>query len=148
MAQTPAKRTQSYGHEIKHTPTSNVAGGDVVEIGSIPMVAHSAITANTEGTVACEGVFDVPKTADVFTVGDSVYWNSSETDLGSNTGAADNSTGNLMGLCTANANATATVVSTKLTAAKRTTTIGGSITAADITGEDSSMAVKIGRAHV
>jgi|GEM_PF-1311184 len=141
MAQTACKTVQSHGDTIDYTPSSNVAIGAVVEIGSIPLVATQAITANVQGSLAVEGVFDVPKTADVFTVGDAVYWNSSETDVGSNTGAADNSTGNIMGVCVANAANTATHVRVKLTAAKRTNTIAGSVTADDITGSDSSMAV-------
>lgn len=141
MTQTPAKRITSRGDAIDYTPTSNVAAGDVVEIGSIPLVATSAIVANTLGSVASEGVFDVPKTSDAFVVGDAVYWNSSATDVGSNTGAADNASGNLMGLCVTNAATTAAVVRTKLTAAKRTTTIGGAVTASGITGEDNSLGI-------
>jgi len=141
MTQTPAKRITSRGDAIDHTPTSAVVAGDVVVVGSIPFVATQAIAANVVGSIASEGVFDVPKTADVFTAGDAVYWNASETDVGSNTGAADNSTGNIMGVCVLNAANTATHVRTKLTAAKRTTTIGGAVTASDITGEDSSLAV-------
>jgi predicted RecA/RadA family phage recombinase len=141
MTQTPAERHTSQGEMIDYTPTSNVAAGDVVEIGSIPLVAVQAIVANVQGCLACEGVFDIPKNSDVFNVGDAVYWNSSGTDVGSNTGAADNATGNLMGLCVENAVNTDTHVRTKLTAAKRTTTIGGAVTATDITGEDSSLAI-------
>lgn len=141
MAQTPVKRITSRGDSVDYTPSANVAAGDVVEIGSIPLVATSAIVANCLGSLASEGVFDVPKNADVFAVGDAVYWNSSDTDLGSNTGAADNASGNLMGLCLANANAAATTVRVKLTAAKRTTTIAGSATADDLTGSDASLAI-------
>ncbi len=141
MSQTPAKRITSRGDAIDYTPSSNVAAGDVVEIGSIPMVATSAIVANCLGSLATEGVFDVPKDADVFVVGDAVYWNSSATDVGSNTGAASNHAGNLMGVCVTNAAANATLVRTKLTAAKRTTTIGGAVTASGITGEDSSLGI-------
>jgi len=141
MAQTPAKRVTSRGDAIDYTPTSNVAAGDVIEIGSIPLVATQAIVANCLGSVASEGVFDVPKDADVFAIGDAVYWNSLCTDVGSNTGAADNAAGNLMGVCVSNANAAATHVRTKLTAAKRTTTIGGAVTASGIIGEDSSLGI-------
>jgi len=141
MTQTPAKRITSRGDAIDYTPTSNVTAGDVVEVGSIPMVATQAITANTLGSLATEGVFDVPKTSDVFTAGDAVYWNSSATCVGSNTGAADNASGNIMGVCTSNAANTATHVRVKLTAAKRTATIAGSVTADDITGSDSSLAI-------
>lgn len=145
MAQTPAKRVTSRGDAIDHSPTSNVAAGDVVQIGTIPMVATQAIPANTLGSIASEGVFDLPKTADVFVVGDAVYWNPAGTDLGLLTGAADNATGNLAGTCVMNAGATATHVRTKLTAAKRTATIANSVLADDITGTDSSLGIE-GRA--
>lgn len=141
MAQTPVLRVTSEGDAIDYTPASAVLAGDVVQIGSIPLVATQAIAANVQGALACEGVFDVPKNADVFAVGDAVYWNASDTDTSSNTGCADNASGNLMGLCVANANAAVATVRVKLTAAKRTTTIGGSVTADDITGSDSSLAV-------
>lgn len=141
MAQTPAKRITSRGDAIDYTAAANVAAGDVIEIGSIPMVATQAIVVSCLGSLASEGVFDVPKTSDAFTAGDAVYWNAAATDVGSNTGAADNASGNLMGVAIANAAANATVVRTKLTAAKRTTTIGGAVTASGITGEDSSLGV-------
>lgn len=117
MAQTPAKRITSRGDAIDYTPSSNVAAGDVVVIGTIPFVAPKFIVANCLGSLASEGVFDVPKNADVFNAGDAVYWNASATDLGGNTGAADNASGNLMGVAIAGANAAATVVRTKLTVA-------------------------------
>jgi predicted RecA/RadA family phage recombinase len=141
MTQTAAKRVTSRGDEIDYTPTSAVAAGDVVQIGSIPMVATQAINANEAGTVSCEGVFDLPKTTDVFTAGDAVYWNSAGTDVGANTGAADNATGNIAGVCVENAATGATHVRTKLTAAKRTNTIAGSVTADGITGSDSSLGI-------
>ena len=141
MAQTPAKRITSRGDAIDYTPSSAVAAGDVVLIGTIPLVATQAIAANCLGSLASEGVFDIPKNNDAFTVGDAVYWNASDTDYLSNTGAADNATGNLAGVCVANAAANASYVRTKLTAAKRTTTIGGAVTASGIVSEDSSLGI-------
>lgn len=141
MVQTPAKRITSRGDAIDYTPTSNVSAGDVVTIGTIPMVATQAISANCLGSLACEGVFDLPKTSDVFVAGDAVYWNSAATDVSGNTGAADNASGDLIGVAVANAASGDAAVRTKLTAAKRTTTIGGSVTADDITGSDSSLGI-------
>lgn len=141
MAQTPAKKKAYPGHAVDYTASSNVSAGDVVEIGTIPMVADNPITNGALGALCCEGVYDLPKDASVFNAGDSVYWNASATDVGSNTGAATNSTGNLAGLAVAGANANASYVRTKLTAAKRTTTVAGSVTADDITGSDSSLAI-------
>lgn len=143
MAQTAAIRVTSNGAAIDYTPTSAVVAGDVVLLGTIPLVATQAIAANTLGSLACEGVFDLPKTSDVFTVGDAVYWNATGNPVTgtAGTGAADNATGNLAGVCVTNANAAVSYVRTKLTAAKRTATIAGSVTASDITGEDSSLAI-------
>lgn len=143
MAQTAAVRIASDGDAIDYTPTSAVVAGDVVQIGTIPLVATSAIAANTLGALASEGIFDVPKTSDVFAVGDAVYWNSSGTPVTGDalSGAADNATGNVMGVCVTNANAAVSYVRVKLTAAKRTNTIAGSVTADDITGSDSSLAI-------
>ncbi len=143
MAQTPAVFVQE-GRSIPDPGSSTHNAGDVVEIGSIPLVVMPT-DPNLPGvnTLATEGVFDVPKTTDVFVAGDAVYWNSTgDPVVGTNgTGAADNATGNLMGVATANAANTATYVRTKLSAAKRTTTIAGSVTADDITGSDSSLGV-------
>ena len=142
MTQTSAVRNTSHGSQIAYTPPSgDVTAGDVVQIGSVPLVATQAIDNGVLGALATDGVFDVPKTTDVFTVGDAVYWNSGGTDVGANTGAADNTTGNIMGLCVANATNNATHVATLMTAAKRTNTIAGSVTADDITGSDSNLGI-------
>ncbi len=143
MAQTPALLVQE-GRNIPDPSTTTRLPGDVVEVGSIPLVCNPN-DPNLPGknTLATDGVFDVPKTSDVFTAGDAVYWNSAGDPVTgtAGTGAADNATGNLMGLCISNAANTASYVRTKLTAAKRTTTIAGSVTADDITGTDSSLGI-------
>lgn len=114
MAQTAAKRKYD-GLSIEHTPAANVAAGDVVEIVSgVPLPAPSAIVANVKGVLDCDGIWDVPKTTDVFTIGDRVFWNASATDVGNNTGAAENSGGSLMGMAVENAANTATHVRTRL----------------------------------
>ncbi len=141
MAQTPAKRITSRGDTVDYTPSSAVVAGDVVMIGSQAMVATQAIAANCLGSLSCDGVFDLPKTADVFAIGDAVYWNASGTDVGSNTGAADNTTGNVCGRCVMNANAAATHVRTKLTTMLGLNTVAGSVAVDDITGNDSSLAI-------
>ena len=144
MAQTAAILRKK-GDAIDYTPSSAVLAGDVVVIGSTPLIAPSAIAANTLGSLACEGVWDVPKTSDVFTVGDAVYWDTNGEPVTGDTlsGAADNSyaTGELMGWAVANAANTASYVRVKLTSAERTATIAGSMTANDITGSDSSLGI-------
>ena len=50
----------SQGDILDHTPSSAVAAGDVVVIGAIIGVAPRPIAANTLGTLAVEGVFEMP----------------------------------------------------------------------------------------
>lgn len=145
MAQTqaPAVYVQP-GACIPDPSTTTRYPGDVVNLGSIPLVVLPT-DPNQPGsnTFATDGVFDVPKTTDTFSAGDAVYWNSTGDPVAgtAGTGAADSTTGNLMGLATKDAASGDTYVRTKLTAAKRTTTIGGAVTASDITAEDSSLGV-------
>lgn len=137
--------TYKDGDVVDYTPSSDVAAGAVILIGTVPMIATSAIPANKTGALACEGIFKVPKTSDTFSAGDAVYWDVDGTPVTGDalSGAADNSsaTGNLMGLATEDAAAGDSYVKVLLTAAKRTTTIAGSVTADDITGSDSSLGV-------
>lgn len=142
MAQTPALYYSGEG-VIDYTPGSDVIAGQVVEIGSIPMVASVAIASGVKGSLTNCGIWKVPKTSDTFTAGDAVYWNSSGTPVtgDASSGAADSATGNLMGYAVADAATGDTYVYVELTAAKRTTTIGGAVTASDITAEDSSLAI-------
>ncbi len=143
MAQTPALFVQE-GRNIPDPSSTTRNGGDVVEVGSIPLVCLPT-DPNLPGvnTLATDGVFDVPKTSDTFSAGDAVYWNSSGNPVTgtAGTGAADSTTGNLMGVATKDAAGGDSYVRTKLTAAKRTTTIAGSVTADDITGSDSSLGI-------
>lgn len=144
MAQTAAILRQQ-GDSVDYTPSSAVLAGDVVVIGSTPLIAPVAIAANTQGALTAEGVWDVPKTSDVFAAGDAVYWDTDGTPVtgDATSGAADNSasTGELMGWATANAAANASYVRVKMTSAKRTATIAGSVSANDITGSDSSLGI-------
>jgi predicted RecA/RadA family phage recombinase len=50
----------SQGDILDHTPSSAVAAGDVVVIGAIIGVAPRPIAANTLGSLAVEGVFEMP----------------------------------------------------------------------------------------
>jgi len=132
------------GVAIDYTPASDVNAGDVVVLGSIPLVAKTDIEADALGAICAEGVFDVLKDGSSFTAGDAVYWNTTGTPVGgSATGAATSTAAGayLMGLALADAAAGATTVRVKLTAAERTATIAGSVTADDITGNDSSLGI-------
>lgn len=48
------------GDVVDHTPAAAVAAGDVVVIGSLVGVAPRAIAANALGSLAIEGVFELP----------------------------------------------------------------------------------------
>lgn len=113
MAQTTATVGKSSGDVLDYTPVSNVTAGQVVVIGGIPWMSREAIAANTEGTLHRLGsvTAKLPKDNSVFTQGNPVFWGSALTDVGgTNTGAANNATGVFVGVCAANAAATATVV--------------------------------------
>jgi len=144
MAQTPAKFVHD-GKAIDYTPTNAVIAGQVVELGTVPLVAPVAIPAGVLGALSCDGVFDVPKTSDAFTAGDTVYWDDNGNpvtgDLGS--GAADSATGNLMGVAVADAAAEASYVRVRLHAIKRvaTSVTGDPITTTGITGGDTSLGI-------
>lgn len=144
MAQTPATR-HSEGGVIDYTPVADVTAGDVVLIGTIPMIAEADIAAGEQGSLVNSGIFKVPKTSDTFTAGDAVYWDVDGTPVTGTalSGAADSSsaTGNLMGYAAADAATGDEYVIVELTAAKRTATIAGSVTADDITGSDSSLGI-------
>ena len=139
------------GQAIDHTPVSAVTAGDVVVVGTVPLVAKVDIAANALGSLSVDGVFDVVKDSSTFSAGDAVYWDENGSPVGgvALSGAASSSaSGNhLMGLAIADAATGASTVRVKLTAAKRTATIAGSVTADDITGSDSSLAI-VGRPGV
>ena len=144
MAQTPAKFIHE-GKTIDYTPTNAVIAGQVVELGTVPLVAPVAIPAGVLGALSCVGVFDLPKTSDAFTAGDTVYWDNDANpvsgDAGS--GAADSATGNLMGVAVADAAEADAYVRVRLHAIKRTATsvTDDPITTTGITGGDSSLGI-------
>ena len=143
MAQTPAKFVHD-GKAIDYTPTNAVIAGQVVELGTVPLVAPVAIPAGVLGALSCDGVFDVPKTSDAFTAGDTVYWDDDGDPVTgeADSGAADSSTGNLMGVAVADAASEASYVRVRLHAIKRVaTSVGDPITTTGITGGDASLGI-------
>jgi predicted RecA/RadA family phage recombinase len=144
MAQTPAKFVHD-GKAIDYTPTDAVIAGQVVELGTVPLVAPVAIPAGVLGALSCDGVFDVPKTADAFNAGDTVYWDDDGNPVTgeAGSGAADSETGNLMGVAVADAAAEASYVRVRLHAIKRMATLvtNDPITTTGITGSDASLGI-------
>jgi predicted RecA/RadA family phage recombinase len=140
------KKAEYYqpGAAIDYTPSSTaVVAGQVVKIGTIPLIAPVAIPADTKGVLATEGVFKVDKKNDVFAAGDAVYWNTTANPVsgGAGTGAATNSTGDFMGQAVEAATNNSTTVKVKLSAYKVTQTLGGAVTAASVTGNGSDLAL-------
>jgi len=62
------------GESIDYRPSAAVAAGDVVVQGSLIGVARLDIAANTLGSFAVVGVFDVAKAAGAIAAGAAVYW--------------------------------------------------------------------------
>ncbi len=142
MAQTPALHESDVG-VIDHTPGSDVIAGQVILIGTVPMVAGHAIPSGVKGSLTYDGVKKVPQAAEAITAGGAVYWDENGTpvtgDALSGAATATASGNNLMGLAAYTTVNTDTYVFVILTAAKRTATIAGSVTADDITGSDATL---------
>ena len=144
MAQSPALYESAVG-TIDYTPGSDVIAGQVVLIGTIPMIAPKAIASGVKGALVYDGVWKVPQVAAILTAGDAVYWDENGSPVtgtalsGCATGTATSN--NLMGLAAYTTAATDDYVYVALTAAKRTTAIAGSVTADDITGSDATLAI-------
>lgn len=134
-------------HTIDYTNSTgtDIAAGQVVVVGTIPMVAVSGIANGATGTLTFLGQIYVDKDSSTFTQGDAVYWNTTGSSVeGTASAGAATSTASgayLMGLCAADAATGAARVKVQLTAARRTTTVAGSVTADDITGSDSSLGI-------
>jgi len=133
------------GEAIDYTPDADVDAGEVVNVGTIPMVARYDIEDGELGALCKGGVYDVVKNDSTFTAGDAVYWNSTgdpeDGTAGSGAATSSASGANLMGIAVEDAATGDTTVRVLLTAAKRTTTIAGSVTADDITGSDASLGI-------
>ncbi|WP_063607925.1 DUF2190 family protein [Zavarzinella formosa] len=80
MSQTPALFYQD-GDSIDYTPVSAVRSGDVVLVGTVPMISPLDIAAGVTGALRCDGAFRVPKNSDAFTAGDAVYWDADGTPV-------------------------------------------------------------------
>ena len=62
------------GDSIDYRPSSAVAAGDVVVIADLVGIARLDIEANTLGSLAVVGVFDIVKAAGQIPSGSTVYW--------------------------------------------------------------------------
>ena len=102
------------GRNIKYTPSSAVAAGDVVIDNGLMGFAARPIAADAEGTLAVTGVFDLVHDAVQKEIGDPLFWNATGDPVGgvSGSGAVTKTrSGNvLVGRCIAQALSTATTV--------------------------------------
>lgn len=116
QTQTAALKRQDDGDVVDYTPAAAMYAGDVVVLGDIPLIAEGDVGASELGCLITEGVFDIPKSSDVFVVGHPVYWTAAGTPVTgtASTGAATNASGRVMGICLSNANAAVSYVRTKL----------------------------------
>ena len=62
------------GESIDYRPSAAVAAGDVVALGTLIGIARLDIAADTLGSLAVVGVFDVEKAAGAIAAGTAVYW--------------------------------------------------------------------------
>ena len=63
------------GDRVDHTPSGNIAAGEVVVINKTCFVATEAIAASTLGSLVSRGVFTMAKKTNLtITAGDACYW--------------------------------------------------------------------------
>ena len=62
------------GDAIPYTPVAAVDAGDIVVLETIVGIARTPIAAGALGSLAVEGVFDVPAAAEIITQGEWLYW--------------------------------------------------------------------------
>ena len=62
------------GDSIDYRPTTAVAAGSVIVIADLVGIARLDIEANTLGSLAVVGVFDIVKAAGQIPSGSTVYW--------------------------------------------------------------------------
>jgi len=98
------------GDAIDYTPPTETGAGSVIVQGELVGITKHDIRANTLGSIAVVGVFDIDKDpATAITAGDKVYWNQT------NAQAVTTATGNkLIGKAVAAAAVNAPVVRVRL----------------------------------
>lgn len=131
---------------LPYTPVADVAAGAVVVVGSSVGYASRPIAANVPGTLIVDGVIEGVAVNEAWTQGDALYWKTTaDPYLGTaGTGAFQKtaSGATAAGFAAADkASSAPTGLVYLTTAALRTTTIAGSVTADDITGSDATLTI-------
>lgn len=97
MAQTLKAVYVQEGDAVDYTPGSDVAAGDVIDLGTFVGIAKEPITANTTGAVAIVGTFSVLKySGEAISLGDRVYWDAGTSTATKTIGYSEA----IMGVCT------------------------------------------------
>ena len=152
MAQTPVIYKKP-GFVLAYLATSDKIAGEVVVVGTRPLVIVSAIdfSLNPLGSVYADGALDLPQAAEIIQAGDRVYWDVNGTpvtgDALSGAATATASGNNLIGTAvplqingTTDTAATDTYVRVDIDGTSlNVATVGGSMTADDITGSDATL---------
>lgn len=154
MAQTPSIYRQK-GLTLDYLSTSDKVDGEVVVVGTRPLIVSADIDFSVQpvGGVYGDGVHDIPQAAEIIQAGDRVYWDVNGTPVtgdalsGAATGTASGN--NLIGTAvplqingTTDTAATDTYVRVDIDGTSlNIATVGGSMTADDITGSDSTLAI-------
>lgn len=75
MSQTPCIRVAE-GFSLDRTFASNAKAGDVVLVGTKPLIVSHAVDKDLQpiGAVDSRGLFDIPQKAETIDGGDAVYW--------------------------------------------------------------------------
>ena len=151
MAQTPVLYRKP-GQVLAYLATGDKIAGEVVTVGTRPLVVVSAIdfSENPIGSVYADGVLDLPQAAEIIQAGDRVYWDENGSPVTgtalSGAATATASGNNLIGTCTplqingtTDTAATDTYVRVDIDGTSlNIATVGGSMTADDITGSDAT----------
>lgn len=137
----------SEGDTLQIVATEDLTSGDVlVSSGGTPFIAVRDASIGEKVAVYGEGVFDVAKANVSIAEGEAVFWNDSADPVGGDagSGAATNvSSGAVaLGFALAAAGGSDETVRVKYTAALvNSQTVGGSMTADDITGSDATLGI-------
>jgi predicted RecA/RadA family phage recombinase len=94
------KNFRQNGDFISFTAAATIASGQLVRVGGLFGIAVTGVANGTEGTLAMEGCFTVPKTAGAGTaiaVGGPAYFDVSEAAVGQVNGSTESAANPLCG---------------------------------------------------
>ena len=152
MAQTPCIRVGE-GLSLDRTFAANAKAGDVVLVGTKPLIVSHAVTYTVQpvGAVDSRGLWDIPQKGEIITAGDVVYWDPTGDpyvgDSGSGAATATAGSRPLGRAAPMQPNGlTATTATDKYVRVlvenyAASTTVAGSVTADDIAASDATLTI-------